>query len=261
MASCLLVSQLTKGVTLARFNRPERLHALSEEMAGSIIELCRNVNADKSCVGVVFTGDTRAFSTGRDLKLSASHSESDVRRYMDLACESVLAVAELEVPSCAAVDGHCLGWGFELALACDFRAVSKSTRMRLPETSLGLFPGAGGAVLLPRVVGQSIANDLIYTAREISGREAYDLGLASRISNEGETALDAATVVMKAISQNAPLALRAGKKAMKAADSISNVREALAATRAFRDPLSASADHKEALLAFKERRKPVFKGE
>ena len=141
--SHLLVSRIAQGITIARLNRPDRLNALSEEMGHEIIAICEKVNADPSCRGLIFTGNERAFSTGRDLKLSGQHSKAEAKSYLDVAINSVRAVAEVAVPTCAAIDGHCLGWGFELTLGCDFRVVSKTSALRFPETALGLFPGAG----------------------------------------------------------------------------------------------------------------------
>ena len=112
---------------------------------------------------------------------------------------------------------------------------------------------------MPKLVGRAVATDLIFTARTISGEEAFQLGIASRISQD-ETAFDKAAELMSLVAENAPLALRAGKKAMNHCATITSLKEAFDASRQFRDPLSHTADHREALAAFAEKRRPVFTG-
>jgi len=259
--SHLIVSALTKGVVLAKLNRPERLNALSEKMGIDMINLCKSLDKDSSgCRGLILCGSERAFSTGRDLKASADHSKEEAKAYMTSAIESVRSVVNLGIPTCAVVSGYCIGWGFELMLACDFRVITKGARLKLPETGLGLFPGAGGVVLLPRLVGRSVANDLILTGREISGKEAYDLGIASRLGENDNDASNIARELMEKVASNAPLAVRAAKKVMSHCGEITNVNQAFTESRVFRDPLTNSKDHREALKAFAEKRKSVFEG-
>jgi enoyl-CoA hydratase len=147
-AAHLLISRLKNGsgmnnILIARLNRPERLNALSPQMGQEIIDFSNDMKRNPGqCTGIIFTGNERAFSTGRDLKLSAKHNEVEAHTYMNLAMDSVRAVLDIPVPTIAAIDGYCLGWGFELGLACDFRVVNENSKLRFPETSLGIIPGA-----------------------------------------------------------------------------------------------------------------------
>jgi enoyl-CoA hydratase/carnithine racemase len=129
----------------------------------------------------VITGaGDKAFSTGRDLRASKEHTQSQADEYMQAAISSVLAVRALPLPTIAAINGHAYGWGLELALACDFRFADEKAILCFPETSLGLFPGACGTVLASRVLGPTVAKELIYTARRFTGLEAASprIGLA-----------------------------------------------------------------------------------
>ncbi|KAM3577142.1 hypothetical protein VYU27_001059 [Nannochloropsis oceanica] len=250
---------LKDGVATITLDRPHRLNALSEEMGESLMRLCEYLTeapADKVRACIV-TGGSRAFSTGRDLKASKLHTTLAQReRYMKLALDSVLAVQRLPLPTIAALSGPAFGWGLELALACDLRVSSPSSLLCLPETSLGIFPGAGGVVLLRELVSPSVAKDLIFTARRFSGEEARALGVVNSVSTAVD---DAALELAETIARNGPLGVRGAKEVMEGAHNVS-FTEAIRLATQLRAPLSETDDFKEALQAFEEKRKPVFKG-
>ena len=160
------------------------------------------------------------------------------------------------LPTIAALSGPAIGWGLELALACDLRISSPSSLLCLPETSLGIFPGAGGVILLRELVSPSIAKDLIFTARRFSGQDAQTMGIVNRVAPEVD---DAALELAETIARNAPLGVRGAKEVMEGAHNVS-FAEAIRLASQLRAPLSETDDFKEALVAFEEKRKPVFKG-
>ena len=257
----LLVRKLQSGLVLAQLNRPSRLNAFSEAMGQEIIKLCSQVNLEPAtCKVLLFTGNERAFSSGRDLKDSATHTKEDAKKYMNLIMDSVRAVLNVETPVISVIQGHCIGWGFEFALASDIRIISKNAKFRLPETTLGLFPGAGGVVLLPRLIGRAKASELIFTGKPISGQEAYELGIGNKFVEDDSKALEVGIELGNLIAKNAPLALRAGKKALISCEEVSNISAAFTLSRKYRDPLTETQDHREALLAFAEKRQPTFVG-
>ena len=143
MKAIRLTKHLQTGVWAIQLHRPERLNALSEQMAEELCTVLSEASKGGECRGVLIEGDERSFSTGRDLKLSREHTPEQSRRYLDLAVSSVIALLDCEVPTAVAVRGHCIGWGMEFALAADIRFADETAKFRLPETSLGLFPGAG----------------------------------------------------------------------------------------------------------------------
>ncbi len=248
------------GIATITLDRPHRLNALSEGMAESLLKLCDYLAAapaDKVRVCVLH-GGARAFSTGRDLKDSKLHTTLAQReRYMKLALDSVLAVNRLPLPTVAAMSGPAFGWGLELALGCDLRVVAPQATLCLPETSLGIFPGAGGVVLLRELVSPAIAKDLIYTARRFSGQEALALGVVNGVA---EDALGEALGLAKRIAANGPLGVRGAKEVIEGTHNV-DFTTAMRLASQLRAPLSETDDFREALQAFEEKRKPVFKGQ
>uniref|UniRef100_A0A0W0EZA1 Putative enoyl-CoA hydratase/isomerase n=1 Tax=Moniliophthora roreri TaxID=221103 RepID=A0A0W0EZA1_MONRR len=167
----------------------------------------------------------------------------------------------LPMPTIAAIDGPALGGGLELGLACDLRVAGLSvTKIGLPETALGIIPGAGGTQRATRILGLSKAKDLIFTARMLTATQALDWGLVDYVSSEGSTAFDCAATLASQIANNAPLALRAAKQAISRSEDLA-LEPGLDFERASYETLLPTTDRIEALNAFKEKRRPVFKGE
>jgi enoyl-CoA hydratase/carnithine racemase len=160
------------------------------------------------------------------------------------------------LPTIACLSGPAFGWGLELALACDLRVAHPASLLCLPETSLGIFPGAGGVVLLRELVSPSIAKDLIFTARRFSGADALSLGVVNRVSPNVE---ENAEELAQCIAENGPLGVRGAKEVMEGAHNV-DFGTAIALARQLRAPLSETEDFKEALQAFEEKRKPTFRG-
>jgi len=251
----------TNGVGTLQLNRPEVRDALSEQMADEILMLCKYFErmepAQLRCL--ILTGSSeKSFSSGRDLKASASHSTREDRlRYLRAAADSVEAVHKLPVPTIASIEGACMGWGLELALGCDIRVCSPTARMRFPETSLGIFPGAGGCVLLQEVVAKAVAKELIFTAREFDGAEAKELGVTSAAV---EDPLQLAYHLGEKIAENGPLGVRNAKRVISGAYDMTEER-AMELSRLLREPLNETEDFKEAIAAFNDgKRRPNFRG-
>jgi len=148
-----------------------------------------------------------------------------------------------------------------MGLACDLRVAGHSvTKIGLPETSLGIIPGAGGTQRATRILGPSKAKDLIFTARMLSAAEALEWGLVNYVSPPDSSTFDTALKLAEKIVKNAPLALRAAKESISRSPDLS-LETGLDFERASYDTLLTTSDRMEALVAFKEKRRPVFKGE
>jgi len=247
-------------VALVELARPTRYNSLSMTMGSSLMNLKDHLKPGVRCVVITGEGD-KAFSTGRDLKDSKNHSPEEAKAYMHRCMDSVLAINKFEIPTIAAINGFAFGWGVELSLACDLRLAKSDAVMCFPETGLGIFPGAAGTVLLPRLVGPGIAKDLILTSRKFSGEEAFQLGVVNR-SVEGsvqdliEDAIDMACQV----ASNGPLGVAGARTVIDQGLDLS-FDEHVQLSNNHRFPLNDTEDFKTALKAFAEKRTPVFKGQ
>lgn len=250
---------LEGGVARVTINRPDRLNALGMNLAEEFNELASALPDEGDVRVVLLTGEGRAFSTGRDLKESATHTKEDADRYQVLGMEAVTKWEKLPMPTVAAINGHTFGWGMEISLACDIRLVSEEATLCFPETALGVFPGAGGTVRLPRLINAGLAKELIYTAKRFDGREAERIGLANRAC-PADQLMEEALVMVQKIAENGPLGVRGAKKVIDHSLQMS-MEQAIEFSMTNRMPLNFTKDFAEALAAFKEKRKPVFRGE
>jgi enoyl-CoA hydratase/carnithine racemase len=171
---------------------------------------------------------------------------------------AVEAVAALPVPLIGALRGFALAGGAELALACDLRVGEPYTVMGFPEVKIGIFPGAGGVFRLPRLIGASAANDLLFTGRHVAADEAYRLGLLDDVV-DSSAVLNRALDRAREIATNAPLAVRAVKAALRESTGL-ELDQANEVVGRYRRPLDATADYREGLAAFVEKRPPRFTG-
>jgi methylglutaconyl-CoA hydratase len=240
-------------------NRPQALNAISRQLANDLLAACDLLGELGDIRAVVVTGaGERAFCAGADLKerlgLSAAERADHTAR-IEAAAE---ALAMLPMPTIAAIRGYALAGGSELAIACDIRVASNEAVMGFPEVKIGIFPGAGGALRLPRIVGNGAARDLLFTGRQIAADEAFRIGLIDHIVATDDV-LDKAMTLATTIAQNAPLAVRAVKHAL--AESLGeSPAQARRIVNVLRVSLDGSQDYEEGLRAFSERRPPQFSG-
>lgn len=250
------------GVTCLSLNRPETKNAISLKLLEELHGCLDHVAYDNSVRVLIIRSTTLgSFCSGADLAERRTMTPLQVHKFLDDLRNALGKLENLPVPTIAAIDGPALGGGLELSLACDLRVAGPSVKaIGLTETRLGIIPGAGGTQRITRLLGLSKAKDLIYTARLLNAPQALEYGLVDYVAEEGSTAFDRSLQLAKEISVNAPLALRAAKKAISRAPELS-LESGLDFERATYEPLLKTRDRDEALAAFKEKRKPVFKGE
>lgn len=247
------------GITTLTLNRPEVMNSVNVEMLRDLRAALEAVQFDPEARCLIVTGaGEKAFCAGADLKERAGMAEPEVRRYIETIRNSFSLVESLPVPVIAAVNGIALGGGTELALASDLRIVAETATLGLTETSLAIIPGAGGTQRLPRIVGKAKAKELIFTARRIDAQEALAIGLANKVVPTASL-LQEARAMAEAITKNGPVAVRVAKRAIDRGMEM-DLASALVFESTCYEITIPTEDRTEGLTAFREKRKPVYKG-
>lgn len=248
------------GAAVVTIDRPDRRNALSRQTLRDLGRAGRELSSDDSVRVIIVTGAGDAvFCAGADLKERQGFTNEDVRHQVGLYRTELASLDHSPKPVVAAISGAALGGGLELALICDLRVASPNARIGLPETTLGIIPGAGGTQRLPRIVGEARAKEMILLGRPLDAAQALDWGLVNRVSPEGVSVVDDAIAWLEPIVNGAPIAQAAALAAID--DSFdSTLEQGLALERVHYDETLRSEDRNEALKAFAEKRKPAFKG-
>jgi len=247
------------GIAEVVLDRPAAMNALSTAMLGILAEIFSALAADPAIGAVVLSAaGERAFCAGADLKERAAMSDAQIMAQRPAFRAAFAALLALPQPAIAAVHGFALGGGCELALSCDVIVVDDTAVLGLPEATVGLVPGCGGTQLLTRRVGPGRAADLIFSGRKVAAPEALTIGLADRLVPAG-TARAAALDLARQIVGNSPVAVRAAKRALRNGAGLS-LSAALDVEDAAWRTAAASADRREGIKAFAQKRKPVWPG-
>lgn len=256
----LLVEKNEQGLVTITLNRPQAAHALSTHMLTELLIELEKIRFDKRirCVIVTATGD-KVFCAGADLKERADMDEVTVRKTVSLIRKMVNELESLPQPVIAAINGAAFGGGTELALACDIRIAAENAKFGLTETSLGIIPGAGGTQRLPRLIGKGRAKELIFTAKRIDAVEAERIGLVEHVVPL-DVLLDKAIELASAIMKNGPVAITQAKLAINNGTEV-DLKTGLAIEQNAYEITIPTKDRTEGLLAFKEKRQPVYIGE
>ena len=250
-------------VTIITLNRPERLNAFNRQMEEELIEALAGVPEDKDVRVLVLTGAGRAFCSGGDVSENMAEEYGGTAQkvsdtFHHIYNGIILQLFNLDIPTIGMINGVAVGLGFDLALACDIRIGSEDARFMVAFTKMGLTPAAGGAWLMPRVMGLAKAAEYIYTADFLEAEEALRLGVLNRLVPASSLEKETMALARK-IGENSPLANRLAKlqihKGLNAdlgtAVELGSTCQAICLT---------SEETREALVAFREKRKPVFKG-
>jgi len=252
----VLIDRPDDGVVLVRINRPEARNALNMATREALAAGFEGLHDDPSARAIVLTGNEQAFAAGADLKefIDAGAVEMLQRR----AERYWNAVARTPQPVIAAINGYALGGGLELAMCCDVIIAGESAQLGQPEVRVGIMPGAGGTQRLTRAVGKFHAMRLCLTGRPISATEAHQIGLVSQVVPDTEV-VAAALEMGRDLARLPPLALMQIKEAILAGQDASLQAGLMLERKAFQ-LLFASADKREGMQAFFEKRHPAFKG-
>jgi enoyl-CoA hydratase len=251
--------EVREHIAIVTLNRPDALNAFNYDTLEELQKTVEKIRTSGDVRVVIFIGaGEKAFSVGADLKERRTLAEDDVKRNIYKIGEVFTAIDQLPQPTIAAINGFAFGGGMELALACDFRVAAAGTQMGLTETSLAIIPGAGGTQRLPRLVGQARALELILTARRFKAEEALQYGLVTLVADK-ESLLDDCVRLADRMLANGPVALQQAKFAVKQGMN-ADLQTGLQIERKAYEVTIPTEDRLEALAAFSEKRKPIFKG-
>jgi enoyl-CoA hydratase/carnithine racemase len=255
------------GVADVRLNRPEKLNALDPETFAALVETGEALKTNPSVRAVVLSGEGRGFCAGLDFdSFRAMAGQGDASRVAitrppgqitNSGQQAVYVWTEMPVPVIAAVHGVALGGGLQIALGADLRIVAPDARLSILEVRWGLTPDMTGTAMLPRLVGLDVAKELTWTGRMVSGEEAVRIGLATRTSDHPH---EDALALASELAAKSPAAVKGAKVLLNQAGSVSLEEQFRAEEQTLRS-MAGSPNQREAVLAYFEKREPVFADE
>lgn len=250
-----------RRIAVVTLDLPDKRNAMSDPMTASWVRLMGMLREDADLAAVVVTGAGAGFSAGGDLAWIVKDPDAqviDLRHRMLTFYRSWLSIKQLEVPTIAAINGHAIGAGLALALACDIRYAALEAKLGVPFVSLGLHPGMATSWSLPNVAGFAVARDLLLTGRLVSGDEALRLGLVSRVLPGGDVLAEAVAAAER-IAAAAPIATKLTVAALRDGGHQS-FEDAIEWEALAQSVTLATEDLQEGIAAAAARRSPVFRG-
>ena len=243
------------NTAILSIDRPEAMNALNRDLVNDMDMLVEKLKTDDDIRCLILHSE-KNFAAGADIKAMARCDEEAAKAFVFSGTYN--KIADLEIPVIAAIEGYALGGGMELAMTADIRIAGEGAKMGFPEVTLGIIPGAGGTIRVPRVVGESCAKELIFTGKIIDARKAESIGLVNRVTPDDEVLQEALKLAGR-ITRNAPIAVKAAKRVIRAGLDEPEQNKGIDTEAAEWARLFTTEDQKEGMNAFFEKRKPVFK--
>ena len=254
-----IIYEKSEGIATITLNRPEALNAFSKEVVEEVLNAVDDAGTDEDVRVLILTGaGDRAFSAGADIKSMVGMNSLKARELSFMGEKLCLALENLEKPVIAALNGYALGGGLEVAMSCDIRIASESSRMGQTEINIGLIPGWGGTQRLTRLIGRTKAKEMVFTGKMIDAKTAEQLGIVNLVV-PADKFRDAVRQFALELASKAPVAIKVAKALINKGADIS-LDSALALEREGFGVVASSEDLKEGVSAFTEKRKPAFKG-
>jgi len=244
-------------VAVITLNRPEKRNALTLELRQELYRILKDVDSDETTRAVIITGAGEAFAAGADIRAMQAYTVEDAIESSLQGSRVFLFIEKMGIPIIAAVNGWALGGGLELALACDIRICSDNAKFGQPEVRIGILPGYGATIRLPRIIGIARAKEMIYFGNIISARDAEKIGLVSSVvppDSLMEKAMQSAQTLVRG-----PASISLAKKAIHSAFDL-DMDAALKYSSKLYGEAYKTNDAREGIRAFLEKRKPEFKG-
>ena len=255
----LLIVEEKENAVILTMNRPKVMNCLNFDLLYAIRDQidALQYRSDIRCVIITGAGK-KSFCAGADLKERASLTPDEVKKFIITIRNLLTSIQNLPIPVISAVNGIALGGGTEVALASDIRIASENASMGLTEARLAIIPGGGGTQRLPRIIGVAKAKELIFTGRRVDAEEALDIGLVNKVATS-ETLMDECMKMANMISQTGPIAVEMAKYAIDKGIETDLATGLAIESNAYRVTIPTE-DRIEGLTAFREKRKPVYKG-
>lgn len=253
----------TAFISVINLNDGEHKNALGRELIYSMLEIIHQLEQmdDYRVRALILRSNTpNIFCAGANLKERQSMSETQVESRLKVQRSLMDAISDIPYPTIAAIDGHAMGGGLEMALACDIRVVNAKAKVGLVETRLAVIPGAGGTQRLARLIGIGRAKEHIFMAEPVDGAEAVRIGIANHLVSGEEGAFSKAIEIATKICKRGPKALRLAKAAIDSGSQAS-LDTGLDIESACYGQLLHSADREEGMRAFLEKREPMYTGD
>ena len=246
-----------KQIGILTINRPDSLNAMNREVLIEFINELKKIQSDKEIRVIIITGSgEKAFIAGADIKLMQKMNREEAFDFANLGQELANLIEKSAKPVIAAVNGYALGGGCEIALSCHLRNASDNAIFAQPEVKIGLLPGWGGTQRLPRIIGRGLANEIILTGRNVTAKEALDIGLVNKVVPQEElmnTCFDIANAILK----NSPNAIAESIKLIRLAAG-TKLKKGLSKEAKSFSELFETEETAEGLTAFVEKRPPKF---
>ncbi len=255
----LLIGQPSPGVVEVRLNRPEKINALDEDTYRALTDEFHRLHEDRSVRAVILSGSGRGFCSGSDIGAMLKTTGPAARARLQRRHAAVQAVYRIEKPVVAAIHGPAAGIGFSLAMASDMIVASEDAYFQQAFTNVGLVPDGGAIFFLAQRLGIGRAKDLVMTGRRLGAREAHEWGVVNRLV-AAEGLLEEARALAASLAAAPTYVLGLAKK-MFAAGCSPSLETVLEIESYAASVARASGDHKEGVMAFREKRKPRFTGE
>jgi len=257
-----ILFESAEGVALITLNRPDKLNALAGTMREELLAALRRAAEDPAIRVVTITGAGRAFCAGGDVssmqQLQKENRTADLQKLLDAGAKIVTAIREMPKFVLASINGVAAGAGCNLALACDYRIAARGATFAQSFARIGLHPDWGGTFFLPRLIGPSRAMEMMMTGRAVDAEEAWTMGLVDRVVDD-EALGEEARKLAGAVAAGPPIAI-AGIKVAVEQSGRNSLEEQLALESRHQLQAFASADSREGITAFFEKRRPKFEG-
>jgi len=253
-----VILEIKEHIAIITINRPEKRNALNQELRAELYEVMQKIDSRDDILVTILTGVGDAFLAGADISTMREYTPKDAKNASEHGSKLFLFIENMRIPTIAAINGWALGVGCELAMACDIRICSDTAKLGQPEVTVGIIPGYGAPIRLPRLIGPARAKELIYTGRVIDAAEAERIGLVNFVVPK-QGLMKRSMKVARRIAQG-PTAIQFAKKAINEAFELPTSAAMERASKLYGE-VYKTRDSREGISAYLEKRRPRFTGQ